>query len=986
MTRQELYTSLRNTRYFINFSEEDLLFLMELLELRSFPPNHVVLQQGQINQDIFFILEGHVVLKTDQETICQFTRRGDMFGEMSALTARPSEVTIESIGALEVAVIPAKASAFVTRNPQHSFYPLFYQWLFQIIADKLHLISQKAKQFEETNRLKDDFLAIATHDLRAPVSSIITILEVILTNYDLESHVQEMLTSCMEICNDQLSLINNFLDIAKIESGQLELEYKALSPAELLGQIKQGMNHHRVLANNKNISLQIELHNPVNDSDHLFFQTNENQIKIKQVSVFTANFPIVSLDISKVRQVLNNLVSNAIKFTPEHGQITLKISHPNPEIVQFSVQDSGMGISPENIKLIFDKYKQVKNKNVGTKGERGTGLGLAICKNMVELHHGTIWVESKPGHGSVFHFTLPMRKQKTDAVSDTTSSISTPLPNVVSEPIEQPENKSSGDQQKQIWKLLSTSSFFKDFTDEDLSLLLPLSQLRQFEKEDILIHQGDTTDNRIFFLLKGQVSVYVDKRFILMLNQTWDIFGEMAICSAAPRSASVIADSSVQALILDASIVHDPSQQHNYQFRYYFYNMLAAIMSRKLKTTSDRAKLYEDALTQNQQMSEYSHGLEKRLQDNLEHMLLYTHMINSVQEGIFIMTPTGKITMTNPAIQTLFFMRDTEIIGRDLVDFVTEEDSQNRLENQFIPNNDHKSWLGEVLCHNDSGHAFPAYLSMSPVRNPQNEILALSCIIRDITRQKEQATRIMEQTNSLEQAYAELQELDKLKDNFLTLMSHEMRTPLSTVMACAEMLNTPGMVAPEDQPALLGPLLSETQKLDKLIGRVIYFSNLEQGTHEFQFMPGNIYELMQRLHTRWNPVALEKGLEMGLECSRSLRHIQMDIESMDIVLDAILENAVMFTDSGFIEIKVTQNQTGTIISIRDTGIGIAPENIPKVFKKFETFTDMTYHQHGMGLGMPVSKLIISAHHGEIWLESTVKEGSTFFVSLPRSHD
>ena len=118
--------------------------------------------------------------------------------------------------------------------------------------------------------------------------------------------------------------------------------------------------------------------------------------------------PVVTLDLSKIKQVMNNLVGNAIKFTPEGGQIFLRSVALNADQLRLTVQDTGVGISQEDLEKVFNKFEQVKDRKVGTKGERGSGLGLAICKNLVELHGGRIWVESELGKGSQFHLEIPI--------------------------------------------------------------------------------------------------------------------------------------------------------------------------------------------------------------------------------------------------------------------------------------------------------------------------------------------------------------------------------------------------------------------------------------------------------------------------------------------------------------------------------------------------------------------------------------------------
>lgn len=526
-------------------------------------------------------------------------------------------------------------------------------------------------------------------------------------------------------------------------------------------------------------------------------------------------------------------------------------------------------------------------------------------------------------------------------------------------------------------KVLSSSSLFKDFTEEDFKHLLPLSQVVTFDKKDTIIHQGDVDDKRIFFLLSGSVSVWVDKRYILTLSKPWDIFGEMSICSAEPRSASVIADTPVQLLVIDASIIHNPEHEKNYQFKYYFYNMFAAIMSKKLQITSDRAKLYEDAIFQAKQIREYTTGLESRLEDNLHEILLYSHMVNSSWEGILILDLDGIITKVNPSIQVLFRHREFEIVGHPLKDFIIPS-TYSSLEKTI--NSVQPSYSGEIEIKCTENEKFPAHISLSAIKNNQQEKIAYSCIIRDITQQKEYESKILNQKKELEEAYANLQVLDRMKDDFLTLMSHELRTPLSSILGYTELLTTPDILGPEDQASFHSSIHTEAKRLEKLITKVLNLSKLENDSLIFSFRSGNIKPVVEDVVESFSAQAKEKGLVLKSELSEP-PDFNFDKDRIVDVMENLLENAINFTDQGEVKIQMTYDSDYTTILVQDTGIGIAQEDVPKVFNKFEMIEDMAYHHRGLGLGMPLSKLIIEAHQGQIRLESQLGKGTSFYCTL-----
>ncbi|MCP4403317.1 MAG: response regulator [bacterium] len=249
-------------------------------------------------------------------------------------------------------------------------------------VDNISLYQQELKareRLEELNKLKDDFVAIVSHDLRSPLTAILGASEILLSDEYMDPPLpedqRELVVNIQDMGEQQLHLVNDLLDLAKIESGKLELHPTV---THLGSVVTQCYNTLKVLAENKNISLKTGI---------------------------VGQIPKIMLDVPKINQVINNLVSNAIKFTAAGGEVTIQVEKDD-EFVKISVTDTGEGIKPEELQLLFNKFQQLKAH--GTGGERGTGLGLSICKNLVELHEGKIWAESQPGVGSTFAFTLPM--------------------------------------------------------------------------------------------------------------------------------------------------------------------------------------------------------------------------------------------------------------------------------------------------------------------------------------------------------------------------------------------------------------------------------------------------------------------------------------------------------------------------------------------------------------------------------------------------
>jgi signal transduction histidine kinase len=242
-------------------------------------------------------------------------------------------------------------------------------------------IQDKSGQLEVASRHKSEFLANMSHELRTPLNSIIGFSEVLSErmfgelNQKQDEYVKDIHSSGRHL----LSLINDILDLSKIEAGKMELE---LSEFDLPAALDNAMTLLKERAQRHGIALKLEI-NP--------------------------DLGTVRADERKFKQIMLNLLSNAVKFTREGGSVAVT-AKPNGTMIEISVADTGAGITAEDQKSLFEEFKQL-GPDRARKAE-GTGLGLALTKRFIELHGGAIRVESAIGKGSTFSFTLPIRRGK----------------------------------------------------------------------------------------------------------------------------------------------------------------------------------------------------------------------------------------------------------------------------------------------------------------------------------------------------------------------------------------------------------------------------------------------------------------------------------------------------------------------------------------------------------------------------------------------
>lgn len=240
-------------------------------------------------------------------------------------------------------------------------------------------LQKKNIQLDQLNKLKNQFLGMAAHDLRNPISSIIMFSEFVLESDD--QNISDDFRMIMDMIRNSsefmLRLLEDLLEVVKIESGKLQLNFEKVSLGNLLN---KNIGINALLAAKKEIKIVLNIPQPL---------------------------PEITIDPVKIEQVLNNLISNAIKFS--HNKTTITVSaFCSGQYVLVSVRDEGQGIPEKELHKVFSPFPKISVK--GTAGEKSTGLGLSIVKRIITGHLGRIWVESEKGKGSTFSFTLPIKE------------------------------------------------------------------------------------------------------------------------------------------------------------------------------------------------------------------------------------------------------------------------------------------------------------------------------------------------------------------------------------------------------------------------------------------------------------------------------------------------------------------------------------------------------------------------------------------------
>lgn len=337
------------------------------------------------------------------------------------------------------------------------------------------------------------------------------------------------------------------------------------------------------------------------------------------------------------------------------------------------------------------------------------------------------------------------------------------------------------------------------------------------------------------------------------------------------------------------------------------------------------------------------------------------------------------ITSWNPAAEKLFGYREAEVIAKDPHELLATDANQDIV------------MVGDTIrtitrCRRKDGSLVDVETFDVPVIDA-GEVIALFAMYHDISQ--------------LQQERRQAEAAHEAMGSFLASVSHELRTPLTSVLGFAKIIQkrmnqrifpAVNQDTPKVERAMkqvkqnLEIIVSEGERLTEMINNVLDLAKIEAGKVEWQIQPLKISEVINQATTATFSLFAEKRLPLYKKIDSGLPHLKGDKNKLIQVMINLLSNAVKFTASGGVTCQVTQESQHIIVSVTDTGIGIAEADLPNVFEKFKQIGDtLTDKPQGTGLGLPICKEIINYHGGEIWASSEQGEGSTFSFSLPINH-
>jgi signal transduction histidine kinase len=247
----------------------------------------------------------------------------------------------------------------------------------EMVAGRTQDLEKVNEDLKRLDQVKTSFFSMINHEMRTPLTAIIGYIDLLLVGDSLTSDEEQMIHTMRNNSRRLLDLVNNILDISRIEDGKLTLVRRGI---EIQPVVNQAIDAIKPMADKKHIAINVDI---------------------------SPEIPAVWGDPKRVHQILVNLLSNAVKYTPDTGIVTVTAQpSESSDMVKIGVRDTGIGIPPNLLPLIFDRFSRIERPE--TEHTAGTGLGLSIAKGLVEVHGGEIWVESEERRGTCFTFTLPV--------------------------------------------------------------------------------------------------------------------------------------------------------------------------------------------------------------------------------------------------------------------------------------------------------------------------------------------------------------------------------------------------------------------------------------------------------------------------------------------------------------------------------------------------------------------------------------------------
>ncbi len=359
--------------------------------------------------------------------------------------------------------------------------------------------------------------------------------------------------------------------------------------------------------------------------------------------------------------------------------------------------------------------------------------------------------------------------------------------------------------------------------------------------------------------------------------------------------------------------------------------------------------------------------------------------VDSLLDPVVILSNEARIAYVNEPCRKMLGYGRYELVGKPAAAILEKDPERySRAMIKFIKSirsgalaGASTSWIGK------KGTEVPVTMSGSVIRGQGGDLMGMVLVGRD-ERENALLKDLEKRNDELARAYDELRRLDRMKDDFLSLVGHELRAPLANILGYAEFLSEWDMEA-EEKSKFIKIIYHESQRLTRLVNDILDLSRMEAGRMSYQYVTDSINRVAMAAADGLRADAEKKNVILDLSLSQVLGKAEFDPDRIQQVIANVIHNAIKFTDAGKkVTVSTVPVEDGLMVSVADEGEGIDPADAARVFNKFEQVGDVSNHSKGAGLGMPIAKQIIEeGHGGRMWFESPGRGlGSVFSFTLP----
>ena len=637
----------------------------------------------------------------------------------------------------------------------------------------------------------------------------------------------------------------------------------------------------------------------------------------------------VYIDREMWEKVVFNLLSNALKFTFD-GSIAVRMRRDGAYAV-VEVEDTGNGIPAAELANVFTRFHRIRGARA--RSEEGTGIGLALVQELVHLHGGTVMVDSVEGKGSRFTIRIPFGRAHlpADRIEATRTRPSAAV-----------RAEAFLDEAMQ-WMPVPEPAALPSHAEGGARILLAddNADMREYVRR-LLVQEGwhvtAVSDGRAALdAAQSQVYDLVLTDVMMPLLDGFELLRELR-AGASTRSLPVIFLSARAGE--EARVEGVGAGADDYLVKPFSARELIARVGAHLKLTRLRAEINER----------------------------YRTILSSIADGFFFLDHDWNVAFVNPKGLEITGKSAEELVGKNLWKLFPEAVGGRFYEAYHEAVRERRSTAVEE-------YYAPFGKWMEAITYPSSDGLAI--ILRDVS-ERARSAELLRELNQ------ELQRANQAKDDFLATLSHELRTPMTSTLGWARLLRFSD-IAPETLKLGLESIEQSTNAQARLIEDILDVSRIASGKLTIDFGEVDAAACVGEAAETVRPFANQKGVNLEVDLGERRTIVLGDASRLQQIIWNLLSNAVKFTPSGgTVRVRMTHRDRRLVLSVTDTGEGIAPSFLPHVFERFRQAESGSTRRHGgLGLGLSIARNLVEAHGGSIRVESEGPgRGATFTVELP----